>query len=201
MIKAVVFDLGEVLSSPPSLLPALAAHIGTTEEELRQHYWTGRPEYDAGAPDANYWGPLLEALGSDHDAHLIAELAYLDADIWSNLRPSAWQLLRDCRGAGVVVAILSNSPHAMQAAAEETVWRADVDHLYISATLGAMKPQPEMYARVQTDLGLDPGEIAFIDDKPANVEAALSAGWFAHVWESDSNTRTWLESLGVLSFG
>ncbi|MDO5677779.1 MAG: HAD family phosphatase [Propionibacteriaceae bacterium] len=199
MIKAVVFDLGEVLSSPPSLLPELAERIGTSEELLKEHYWTGRVEYDSGVPDRHYWGPLLSALGVSYDDALLAELAYLDADIWSYLRPAAWQLLRDCRAAGVTVAVLSNSPHAMQQAADKAVWRADVDHLYISATLGAIKPQPEIYLGAQAELGLKPEEIAFIDDKPANVKAAQALGWHGHVWVSDHDTRRWLEELGVLS--
>ncbi|MBB1510311.1 HAD family phosphatase [Tessaracoccus sp. MC1756] len=200
MIKAVVFDLGEVLSSPPSLLPVLAGRVGTTPELLKEHYWTGRAEYDAGAPDGDYWGPLLTAVGHEvHDADLIAEIAHLDADIWANLRPAAWQLLRDCRQAGVTVAVLSNSPHAMQLAADGAIWRADVDHLYVSASLGAVKPQPAIYERVTSDLGLAPGEIAFIDDKQANVDGALSVGWQAHRWVDDHDTRAWLTALGVLS--
>ena len=200
MIKAVVFDLGEVLSSPPSLLPELSERIGVPKDEIKEHYWKGRVEYDAGSPERAYWGPLLDAVGADSsDEELIADLAHLDADIWSNLRPAAWQLLRDCRAAGVTVAVLSNSPRAMQTAADKAPWRADVDHLYVSATLGAIKPQPEIFERVQADLAVAPGEIGFTDDKPANVEAAESLGWHGHVWQSDEETRAWLESLGVLA--
>ncbi len=199
MIKAVVFDLGEVLSSPPSLLPELAKRIGAPEAAVQEHYWTGRVAYDAGSPERAYWGPLLDAVGVAWDDGLVADLAHLDADIWSDLRPTAWQLLRDCRAAGVTVAVLSNSPRAMQTAADKAPWRADVDHLYVSATLGAIKPQPEIFERVQADLAVAPGEIAFTDDKPANVEAAESLGWHGHVWQSDEETRAWLESLGVLA--
>ena len=198
MIKAVVFDLGEVLSSPPSLLPLLAQHMGTTPEVLAEHYWKGRVEYDAGAPNRGYWGPLLAAVGAEADDELIDELAYLDADTWANLRPAAWQLLRECRQAGRVVAVLSNSPHAMQKAVDKANWRADVDHLYVSATLGAIKPDAAIYERVVADLELEPGEIAFIDDKQANVDGALAVGWHAHLWVSDADTRAWLETLGVL---
>lgn len=200
MIKAVVFDLGEVLSSPPSLLPELSERIGVPKDEIKEHYWKGRVEYDAGSPERAYWGPLLDAVGADSsDEELIADLAHLDAGIWSNLRPAAWQLLRDVRGAGVTVAVLSNSPRAMQQAADKAVWRADVDHLYVSATLGAIKPQPEIFQRVQHDLALPSERIAFIDDKPANVDAAVALGWHGHVWSNDADTRAWLEGLGVLS--
>lgn len=200
MIKAVVFDLGEVLSSPPSLLPLLAERMGVTPELLNQHYWTGRADYDAGIPIRDYWGPVLEGVGlTEFDDDFVADIAHLDADTWSNLRPAAWQLLRDCRAAGRTVAVLSNSPREMQVAADGAPWRADVDHLYVSAVLGAVKPQPEIYQRVQDELKVEPHEIAFTDDKQANVDGALAVGWQAHLWISDDDTRSWLEALGVLS--
>ncbi|MEO7589506.1 MAG: HAD family phosphatase [Arachnia sp.] len=198
MITAVVFDLGGVLASPPSLLPTLAARMGATAQRVAEHYWTGRAAYDAGGSAEGYWGTLVAAsggsAGSDPD-----ELALLDASVWSELRPSAWQVLRDCRAAGVIVAILSNSPHAMQSVADRSEWRSDVDHLFVSATLGMMKPDPPIYRAVEVALDLSGERIAFIDDKQANVDGALALGWQAHLWTDDADTRAWLVGLGVLA--
>lgn len=199
MIRAVVFDLGGVLASPPSLLPRLAELMGTTYERLAEHYWTGRAEYDAGCDAGQYWGPVIAASGGSTTGEGLAdELALLDASVWSALRPEAWQVLRDCRVAGVTVAVLSNSPHAMQQVAESAAWRRDVDHLFVSATLGLMKPDPAIYTVTADALALPASQIAFIDDKPANVDGALSVGWHAHLWVDDADTRSWLEGLGIL---
>ena len=43
-----------------------------------------------------------------------------------------------------------------------------------------------------------PREIAFIDDSALNVSAALRAGWTAHLWSSDADSRAWLTQIGVL---
>lgn len=198
MIHAVVFDLGDVLASPPSLLPELAKRIGTTRERLETHYWEGRVDYDAGVPDEQYWGPLLEAVGVEAEPGLIADLAELDASCWSELRATARQLLREVRGAGVTVAVLSNSPRAMQVAADKAPWRSDVDHLFVSATIGLSKPDTALYRHVERKLGHEGREIAFVDDKQANVDAAVETGWQGHVWTSDADTRIWLVGLGVL---
>lgn len=198
MIRAVVFDLGEVLASPPSLLPKLAERLGTTVEQLAAHYWTGRRAYDAGEPADRYWGPLVAAVGGTANDKFFDELALLDASIWSELRPTAWQLLRDCREAGVTVAVLSNSPHAMQTIADRAPWRRDIDHLFISATLGVMKPDPAIHVLVADALGLPGTALAFIDDKQENVDGALAAGWHAHLWKDDADTRAWLQGQGVL---
>ncbi|RMB61181.1 HAD family hydrolase [Tessaracoccus antarcticus] len=198
MIKAVVFDLGGVLASPPSLLPLLAARMGTTHARVAEHYWSGRDAYDAGGSTQDYWGPLVAAAGGSASEGLLDELALLDASVWSELRPQAWQVLRDCRSAGVIVAILSNSPHAVQSAADGAQWRRDVDHLFVSATLGMMKPDPAIYRAVADQLGLPGAELAFIDDKQANVDGALAVGWRAHLWTDDADTRDWLVAVGVL---
>ncbi len=198
MIQAVVFDLGEVLSSPPSLLPELAERLDVAEDDLATHYWEGRREYDSGAPDDEYWGPLLEAVGVEPETGTIASLAKLDAGIWSEIRPTARQLLREVRASGVTVAVASNSPHAMQKAADSADWRRDVHHLFVSATIGAMKPDPGFFRYVAGRLGLDGNQIAFVDDKPENVTAAAGLGWRTHLWVSDPDTRIWLTGLGVL---
>ncbi len=198
MFRAVIFDLGEVLSSPPSLVSTLAERAGVTENALASHYWTGRDVYDAGASPRQYWGPLLETAGVSGDDELFQELAELDAELWADIRPSARALLQDCQSSGLTVAVLSNSPHAMQKAAEEASWRSHIDHLFISATMYLLKPDPAIYATVTATLGLRVSEIAFIDDKQKNVDAALAAGWEAHLWVDDADTRSWLVGLGVL---
>lgn len=198
MLRAIAFDMGGVLASPPSLLPKLAALAGVTAAEFGEHYWTGRDEYDAGASDEQYWGAVLDALGVAPDERLISQLAGLDASVWSELRPAAWQLLRDCKAASVTVAVLSNTPRSMETAARAAPWWPDVDHLFASATLGLMKPDPRIYRHVAEQLGLPGDQIAFIDDKQDNVDGALAAGWNAHLWVSDDDTRAWLVEIGVL---
>lgn len=198
MIRAVVFDLGEVLASPPSLLETIAERIGVTPEAAGARYWVGRAEYDAGASDEDYWGAFLDGVGVAAAPGLIEAVAALDAGLWAELRPAAAQLLRDCRAAGVSVAVLSNAPHSMEVAAQAAPWRADIDHLFVSATLGVVKPDPRIYRHAAAELGLDGPEIAFVDDRQENVDGALEAGWRAHLWTGDDDTRAWLEALGVL---
>jgi 2-haloacid dehalogenase len=43
-----------------------------------------------------------------------------------------------------------------------------------------VKPDPAIYALAQARFGLGAGEALFIDDNPANVQAAIDAGWHGH---------------------
>lgn len=198
MLKAVIFDLGKVLSSPPSMMSTLARRIGTTEWELAQHYWSGRDAYDAGASAQEYWAPILDATSASVDQELPHELALVDAELSVHIRSAARALLQDCHASGITVAILSNAPHAMQRAIEDSDWRRSVDHVFVSASMGVMKPSHEIYAAVTAALGLEGSEMAFVDDKQENVDGAHAAGWSTHLWKDDADTRSWLVGLGVL---
>ena len=52
--------------------------------------------------------------------------------------------------------------------------------MHYSAALGATKPDPLFYERVQAELPVStPGEVIFLDDAIRNVEAASVFGWRA----------------------
>jgi putative hydrolase of the HAD superfamily len=54
------------------------------------------------------------------------------------------------------------------------------DGMIYSAELGAQKPNPEFFARAVGRLpARKPGEILFLDDSLANIEAAARSGWNA----------------------
>ena len=59
-----------------------------------------------------------------------------------------------------------------------------------------MKPSPAIYALAKARFGLGDGEAIFIDDNPANVEAAREAGWLAHHFTGAEALGTELRELG-----
>ena len=69
---------------------------------------------------------------------------------------------------------------------------------FVSHELGLMKPSPEVYARVARVLGCEPGEIAFFDDGPENVDGAAKAGLSAHQTVGPVALRNVLLGLGLL---
>ena len=198
MIRAVVFDLGQVLSSPPDIHSHPAGLLGVPTEDYVRHYWTDRQRYDEGGSDADYWGPILSGLGLAAEATTVDLLAGTDATIWTRIRPEAEQLVADVHATGMLTALLSNAPRALGAAIDAAPWCRHFDHVYVSALLGSAKPKRAIYDHAAADLGVEPGSIAVVDDRPANVDGALAAGWIAHLWRDDTDTRSWLESVGVL---
>jgi putative hydrolase of the HAD superfamily len=51
---------------------------------------------------------------------------------------------------------------------------------HVSAEFCARKPDPEVYRRCASRLGVPTSEILFVDDSPANVTGAEAAGMLAH---------------------
>lgn len=199
MIRAVVLDLGGVLASGEGVTAEPAALLGVPEEEFSRLYWEGRTDYDLGLPDSAYWGPLLEALGKPAAVETVQQLAKLDADLWLRLLPEPRQLLADLRAAGMTTAVLSNAPFNLDMGLIEADFADEADYWFVSAAMGVAKPEKAAFHRVTEVLELAPGEIAFLDDKDHNVEAAERYGWRAHQWTSSDDARAWLASLGVLA--
>ncbi len=98
MIRFVVFDLGQVLASPPDIYHAPAELLGVDPDAYRELYWSHRRAYDTGGSRVEYWQPILDRLGVQPSGELISNLATLDADLWTELRPTAAELLQVVQG-------------------------------------------------------------------------------------------------------
>jgi putative hydrolase of the HAD superfamily len=68
----------------------------------------------------------------------------------------------------------------------------------LSFRIGAMKPDPRVYAAAADLAGFAGGEILFIDDRPDNFAAARQAGWQAVAFESASQLAKELAACGIL---
>jgi len=135
--------------------------------------------------------------GLDLDA-LLPCLVATDVAGWSTIRPEARSLLAHLGRAGVPVAVLSNAPSALAAAAVGFDWAELVSWWFFSAVLGLTKPDPALYAHVEKALAATPDQLWFVDDRAENVEAAGSRGWHAHRWRSTAETGRWLADSGLL---
>ena len=99
--------------------------------------------------------------------------------IWEqfDLDPEAVAVLTAVRRLGVPCLLATNQQdHRVRHMREVRGYDDLVDGSYYSSELGAMKPDPEFFERILEDLDLPADRVGFVDDVPANVEAALSVG-------------------------
>ncbi|MDN5857961.1 MAG: HAD-IA family hydrolase [Pseudonocardia sp.] len=176
----VVFDLGDVLVSSSAVLPVLAVEAGVGLDRFAAAYWPGRPGYDLGLADDEYWAGVLTTLDVTPAPGLVARLRDIDSGKWSVLPPASAALVTGL--AGTRLAVLSNAPAPLAAAVRAAAWTAAFDVLVFSSDLGLAKPDPAIYAAADRAYGTRPGDVVFFDDRVPNVEAARAHGWDAHVW-------------------
>jgi epoxide hydrolase-like predicted phosphatase len=69
------------------------------------------------------------------------------------------------------------------------------DTLIISAEIGIMKPQPEVYQLALKQAQVKANEAAFIDDTPRNVEAANALGMHGIVFRDPAQVKENLKAL------
>lgn len=193
-----IFDLGGVLSRPDDLLDASAAVVGLRGEDIRASYGHGRHAYDAGGSALEYWPGVFAEHDVTIDAETSRRLSEADCEAWAGIRPTALSILTDLLDAGHEVFLLSNAPALMDGVLRRTHWAPRLTGVLISGVLGEVKPDLPIYRAMERMISRDNVTYAFIDDRQENVDGALAAGWQAHLWTSDEDTRAWVTELGLL---
>ncbi|KEI71254.1 HAD family hydrolase [Endozoicomonas elysicola] len=72
------------------------------------------------------------------------------------------------------------------------------DGVTVSAEVGLLKPQPEIYFSLLSQQELLPSETVFIDDMPYNVEGARGVGMFAIQFNHALQCEKELKELGLV---
>jgi HAD superfamily hydrolase (TIGR01509 family) len=180
MIRAVVLDIGGVLEvideagfpapflrrhglAPDALaaveLPGDPALGELTEDEVRTAWASGLGLDEAAADElmAEYWRWYTGAV----DPVLLAWFA--------RQRPA------------LQTGILSNSGPGAREAERRWGFEDVTDVLVYSHEIGVAKPDPRAFAVTTERLGVEPGEVVFLDDVQGHVEAARRFGWHAVV--------------------
>ena len=114
--------------------------------------------------------------------------------------PRPARSLRALRRRGVPVFALSNfgvANFAMSKAAHPVL--QEFDRFYISGEIGAIKPDPAIFAVVEADCGIAPGALLFTDDREENIAAAAARGWQVHLFDSPEGWAQALQRHGLLS--
>ncbi|MBB4687500.1 HAD-IA family hydrolase [Amycolatopsis jiangsuensis] len=185
----IVFDYGEVLCTRTTAIPELAAAMGVSAAAFEPAYWELRDAYDRGSTDLAYWTSIGERLGVEVDETKSAELTELDVAGWTHLVPSSVELLESLAEAGAALALLSNASVSFGAWVRTQEWAKLFRHLIFSGDVRCAKPDAEIYHLLLDQLGAEPADCLFFDDRESNVEGARAVGIRAHVWDGTEAAR------------
>ena len=91
-------------------------------------------------------------------------------------RPGARELLKAVRAAGLMTALVTNTPRALVDVALVTLGADNFDLLVCGDDVPHAKPDPAPYLAAAAGLGAAPGDCVAIEDSPAGVASAVAAG-------------------------
>jgi glucose-1-phosphatase len=91
----------------------------------------------------------------------------------------------------------TNELHALHFRQQFAETLAHFDALVLSHEVGLRKPCADIYAHCHKIAGATPRQCLFIDDIPANIEAARACGWQGIVYHRGLDLRRELRRLGI----
>jgi putative hydrolase of the HAD superfamily len=176
---------------------------GLPLERFEELYWADRHAYDEGKlTGLAFWQKLLREAGlskGDESSRAFAEeLNQWDARMWTTENPVmlAWQL--ELKRQGFLTAILSNmGDNVLDNMKRQFDWLPRFDVLVWSYQLRMAKPDAAIYRHVLKELGTQPEETLFLDDKQPNIEAARALGMVAIQFSTVERLRDDLVTAGL----
>ena len=178
-IDAVVFDVGNVLLSwqAQELLDLLVPdrpdlHAELTIRIFKTPYWCMR---DRGSATLEEVIAAMSKTAPELEPYV---RRMMDRGIDLPAMPEGVSALKACKAHGKRLYALTNYADKEFAHACATHdFFALFDDYVVSGREHMVKPQQGIYDCLISRFGLDPSRTLFIDDSPANIEAALECGW------------------------
>ncbi len=196
-IKAIIFDLQGVV---------IGMH---SDAEYFQHLSkvSGKPaEFFMSAPFINNWTAVEKGEKTfDEFISTSMELSGLTAEQidWvgfykarAKLNTDVVSLIKALRCNYKVVA-LTNADPGRYAAASEIFDQSMFDEVYTSFSLGARKPDRNVFIMVLDGLGVGPSEALYIDDRQENVDGAEAVGINSILFKDAEALTGQLNALGI----
>jgi putative hydrolase of the HAD superfamily len=188
-IEFVYFDLGNVLLffDHQRACRQMAELSGAAHDRIWSHVFQGELQiaYETGDVDCERFEELFREACEPCSEYSLADLKRAASDIFVP-NEAGFAAAQKVADAGVRRGILSNTCPAHWEFVMEQEYGprlAEFDVHALSYELRSMKPAAPIYRRAAELAGTPPERILFLDDRPENVDAALRAGYRAHLYD------------------
>jgi FMN phosphatase YigB (HAD superfamily) len=196
-VKHLLIDAGGVLVAPhpERVLAALASRSGRPASQLAGPLWDlAKPGFDLGRLDgAGFASLLAEATGLDLPR---PEWQALWCNIFDDLPPME-QLVSRLSHIHSCYLFSNTDPWHLEHFRARLPFLAGFRGFHPSYEAGCAKPDPRYYRLGFERFGLVPEQCVLIDDRVANVEAAIMLGARGIVHRDAGATREALIGLGI----
>lgn len=196
---SVLFDLGGVVVGwePAGAYAGVLAEAEVAGFLERTRFGTWNRAADAGRPFAEIEAELLGRF-PDEGAAIAAYRANFGRTL-TGLVPGTGAVLAELQQAGVTCAALTNwSAETFPVAQQRFGLLRRFVGVLVSGAERLAKPDPAIFRLALERFDLDPAGCVFVDDSPANVEAATALGMTGLHFTGADRFRADLERLGLL---
>ncbi|GLT14338.1 HAD family hydrolase [Vibrio algivorus] len=198
-IKNVVFDIGNVVVrwAPLEIIRLTFGEIDSLEEQekliFQSETWRSLNKGQITESDAKFQYQKTIGLTELECERLFYYVKQTQILIYGSV-----ELIKRCKSAGYKVLALTDNVHEIVShlKASYTFWDL-FDGAIVSAEVGLLKPQTEIYHSLLSQYDLQASETVFIDDMPYNVKGAEAVGISAIQFVSAAQCEQALKSLGV----
>ena len=199
--SVVVFDVGGVLLQwdPRHLYRKLFAGDDAAMEHFLGNVCTEEwnERQDAGRTFADAAAELLPAHADK--AHLIHAFGRRFDEMIPGALEETVDILRELKRAGVPLYAVTNwSAETFPSAQNRFDFFAEFDGIVVSGEEGVIKPDPRIFRILLDRYDIPAHAAVFIDDNPANAEAATNLGIHGIHFRSPQQLRRELVELGLL---
>ncbi|HEU5009470.1 MAG TPA: HAD family phosphatase [Gaiellaceae bacterium] len=199
-LTTVVFDLGGVLVDwdPRYLYRQLFDDADAMESfltEVTTAEWNAHQ--DAGRP----WAEAIEVLVAEYPERreLIEAFHRRWPEMLAGEIPGTVEVLAELRAADIRLLALSNwSAELFPIARERFDFLEWFEAIVISGDVGVNKPDRRIFEHLVVRFGIEPKAALFVDDSPANVDAAQTLGFHVVQFTDAPALRIELVELGLL---
>jgi putative hydrolase of the HAD superfamily len=193
-----LFDLGGVVIELDGL-PIWMEWTGESNERVVWERWLRSPavrRFESGrATPAEFGEEIVREFGLEIAA---AEFLSHFATWPRGPYPGVLELLASLRSRFAIACLSNCNELHWPRFLDEMGLAGAFDHHFSSHELGALKPDPEIFAHAVERLGVAPERVLFLDDNQLNVDGARAAGLDAELVKGPDGIRAALGRLGIL---
>ena len=196
-VKAIFFDAGDILYTRPNKDLHLRAFLDSHQLEFPDGFADEKKRlkelaFTGTIPRHNYYEQVIRCLGITDPETIADGVDAMRADDNNvEIISGAPETILDLKEKGYILGIITDTAMAFSIKLDwfdqhgfGRVW----DSVISSKEVGARKPDPEMYQRALTQVGVDPCDAVFVGHKKAEIDGAHEIGMKTIALNYDAGT-------------
>lgn len=199
--QAVVFDFGGVMTgeqNKEAVILFLCESLNLTAAEFEKANLEKKQASKTGTTDSQFW----QEFAHKKNIQLTTDWPHQFNSVMKEaigINPEMYALVDQLKENQIPVALLSNIDDRLSKMLREFDLYEPFHPCLLSCEIGVEKPDPKAYQILIEQLGLNPSEIIFIDDRLENILEAKRMGLDAILFHSHKQIQIELQSRDLLT--